>query len=262
MSLTIEDVPFAWVRRELVLAETLGRGRRGRAVERIQEWLTLSGIAVVIDGRFGPATEFALGRFQKRCGLPETGSADVATFAALTRPLWRALTPPEQPAASAGEEAVRVAERHLAERPREVGGPNRGPWVRVYMEGHQGPEFLWCAGFVCFVHRQAAWHLGRNTPLEPTFSCDLLATSAEAAGRLVTERDLSSGRRSLTEVPVGSLFLQRRVPGDWNHTGLVVAAGGDVMETIEGNTNDGGSREGYEVCRRIRDLRDKDFVVV
>ena len=40
----------------------------------------------------------------------------------------------------------------------------------------------------------------------------------------------------------------------------VVADFGDVFLSIEGNTNDGGSREGHEVCRRIRSFKDKDFI--
>jgi len=34
----------------------------------------------------------------------------------------------------------------------------------------------------------------------------------------------------------------------------------DAFETIEGNTNDEGSPNGYEVCRRIRGYRKKDFI--
>lgn len=38
------------------------------------------------------------------------------------------------------------------------------------------------------------------------------------------------------------------------HTGFVESVLGGNMTTIEGNTNDTGSREGYEVCRRIRKI--------
>lgn len=36
------------------------------------------------------------------------------------------------------------------------------------------------------------------------------------------------------------------------HTGIVEIAGATTVTCIEGNTNDDGSREGYEVARRIR----------
>ena len=47
-----------------------------------------------------------------------------------------------------------------------------------------------------------------------------------------------------------ALFLKRHVANDWTRTGTVGSATGDIYETIEGNNNDEGSREGYEVCAR------------
>ncbi len=43
--------------------------------------------------------------------------------------------------------------------------------------------------------------------------------------------------------------------------GIVLRAAEEVFETIEGNTNDEGSREGYEVCQRVRGYPGKDFIV-
>jgi hypothetical protein len=42
----------------------------------------------------------------------------------------------------------------------------------------------------------------------------------------------------------------------------VIAPREEVFETIEGNTNDEGSREGYEVCHRVRGYGSKDFILV
>ena len=45
------------------------------------------------------------------------------------------------------------------------------------------------------------------------------------------------------------------------HTGFVEKVEGNVIHTIEGNTNDTGSREGYEVCRRTRKVEQcKGFI--
>ena len=63
-------------------------------------------------------------------------------------------------------------------------------------------------------------------------------------------------------IPPGSLFLSRQSIKDWVHTGLVVTTRGDSFDSIEGNTNDAGDREGYEVCRRVRGYKNKDFVVI
>jgi hypothetical protein len=258
--INVDDIPFRWVRDELTLDETMTEGRWGTKVRRIQEWLTLNAYAVVIDGKFGPATRFAVECFQQDSGLPVTGEVDAATFGALTRPLMSVLETDDPPADTLGGQVVRVANRHLDANPREVGGANCGPWVRVYMEGHDGADFLWCAGFACFVVRQAASEIGADLPITLTFSCDVLAQNSQAADSFVPESEIESHEVLLADLPPGSLFVQRRTPGDWNHTGIVISTGPDLVQTIEGNTNDGGSREGYEVCRRIRGLKSKDFV--
>jgi len=262
MGLDIESIPFSWVQRELCLDRGLCRGDSGRSTQRVQEWLTLNGIAVVVDGQFGPATEYAVGRFQGRRSLSKTGSVDPTTFDELTKPLHRALAPPSISPTSLSSGVVSAARQHLRERPREVGGANRGPWVRIYMEGNDGPDLLWCAGFASFMVRQAAWHTSAELPLRPTFSCDVVSRDAQDDGRFVAEREIASGAVTMDDLPRGSFFVQRRSANDWNHIGIVVAAVGEVIETIEGNTNEGGSREGYEVCRRIRNLKNKDFVTL
>ena len=262
MNLDIEGIPFNWVRRELRLARTMIRGDRGEAVSRVQEWLTLNGIAVVVDGQFGPATEYAVRRFQSRRRLARTGTVDRPTFDEMTEPLHRALAPPSLSPSNLSTGVVSAARQHLRERPREVGGVNRGPWVRVYMEGNDGPGYLWCAGFTSFMARQSAWHAHVELSIRPTFSCDVVSQDAQTDDRFVAEREIASGAVTMDDLPRGSFFVQRRSANDWNHIGIVVAAVGEVIETIEGNTNEGGSREGYEVCRRIRNLKNKDFVTL
>ena len=51
----------------------------------------------------------------------------------------------------------------------------------------------------------------------------------------------------------GAVFIMDHGKGA-GHTGLVEKIHGSFIDTIEGNTNDEGSREGYEVCRRTRRL--------
>ena len=65
-----------------------------------------------------------------------------------------------------------------------------------------------------------------------------------------------------SELKPGSIFLRRRIAGDWTHTGIVIKATPDAFMTIEGNTNDMGSREGYEVCRRFQGYKGRDFVTI
>jgi hypothetical protein len=263
MPIEIDDIQFDWVQAELILDHEVDRGDSdGPSVQRIQEWLTLNGLAVVVDRQFGPATEYAVRRFQSYRDLPKTGVVDAATFAELTRPLLRSLAPPSTPPSSFSSAVVAAARQHRREQPREIGGSNLGPWVRVYMDGRDGLDRPWCAGFACFMVRQAAWHAGIPEPIPNQVGCDQLSADAMATGRFISGTDVDAGATPLEAIPRGSFFVQRRAPDDWNHVGIVISAMDRVMETIEGNTNDGGSREGHEVCRRIRGLKDKDFITL
>jgi len=232
------------------------RDDRGKNVRRIQEWLCLHDLHVAIDGDFGPATEAAVKEFQDAQGLPVSGVVTSQAFEALTAPMAAVLQPIAAGGKTTGALAGAYARRHLQQRPREIGGQNRGPWVRLYMNGHEGEAWPWCAGFVSFVLKQACATLEARTPITLSFSCDSLAASAKQKGLFVAQPDAPNRGA----IPPGSVFLNRRTATDWTHTGLVLETGPDVFHTIEGNTNDEGSREGYEVCARVRGYDKKDFI--
>lgn len=243
---------------DLTLDKTYSRGDKGKKVKLIQEWLCLHGIEIVIDSDFGPATEFAVKQFQKKAGLKEDGRVGKATFERLVRPMVDALMPIPTSSGGLGQSVVRYAKQHFTKSPREVGGQNRGPWVRLYMDGHEGEEWPWCAGFACFVLRQACDTLGVALPITPSFSCDSLAASAKEQGLFMAE----SPGTDKNEISPGWIFLNRRTSTDWVHTGVVLKAEEEVFLTIEGNTNDDGSREGYAVYKRVRGYGKKDFIVI
>jgi hypothetical protein len=238
----------------------VSRGAKGKQIRFVQEWLCLHGFAVVIDGEFGPATEQCVKEFQRKASLNATGIVDSTTFERLTLPLANALRPIEPNGRSLGEMMIAYAEQHLAQRPREVGGENRGPWVRLYTGGREGPAWPWCAAFVSFILRLASKTLPdlSGLPIPASLSCDLLAAGAKRRGRFLANPP--AGKRS--QVTPGSIFLVRRTKSDWIHTGIVVRVEAEFFTTIEGNTNDSGSREGYEVCKRTRGYRNKDFILI
>jgi putative peptidoglycan binding protein len=243
---------------ELDLQATVRLGDRGPSVRRVQEWLSLNGLQVKVDGDFGPATQAAVREFESGHGLSSDGEVGAKLFELLTAPMRAALARIEPGGRPLGALTIAYAQQHLAQHPREIGGQNRGPWVRLYMSGHDGEEWAWCAGFACFCVRQACETLGVGMPIVASFSCDSLAASATERGRFLREPD-AAGRAGIRP---GHLFLNRRTPSDWTHTGLVVAAGPDSFRTVEGNTNDDGSREGYEVCARMRGYTSMDFIVM
>jgi lysozyme family protein/peptidoglycan hydrolase-like protein with peptidoglycan-binding domain len=230
----------------------------GVGVRLVQGWLSLHGFQVVVDGGFGPATAKALRDFQAKRGLAATGEVDEATYAALFSPLAGALARLDRPRAL-GPLVVAYAKQHLKAQAREIGGQNRGPWVRLYTDGREGNDYPWCAGFATYVLRQACETLGVAMPVQQTLGCDVMA--ATAGTRFFTG---ANGRGRLGP---GSFFLQQAKGAErqkyrYRHTGIVVSAGPDTMQTIEGNTNDDGSAEGYEVCARTRGYADMDFVVL
>jgi len=246
-----------WIRAEVEFTGEISTGHRGIAARRVQEWLTFHGFGVAIDSDFGPVTKRALERFQEQAGLAATGIVDEETASRLVEPMRRVLRRRPSTSQSLGDIVLSYAQAHLAEHPIELGGQNRGPWVRLYMQGNEGDASLWCAGFAMFVARQAAESLNASLSIDGSFSCDSLAAQGRGAGVFLAERDVVPG-----DVPAGSLFLVRRTEGDWTHTGLVTAAFAEAFETVEGNTNDDGQREGFEVCARSRGYKDKDFILL
>ncbi len=242
--------------------ETFGksvkRGDRGKDVKLAQEWLSFHGFGTSIDGAFGPATEAVVKAFQKKSGIDQSGFVNVATQDALLAPMVAVHKEIEPKSRSLSSLFVEYARQHLKQHPIEIGGENSGPWVRLYMGGNEGRSWPWCAGFATWVLRQAAQSAGVSSPHPYAYGCDFLAVKGQNSGTFVKVRNASH----FSLVKPGYLFLIRRTDWDWTHIGIVESVDGDTMKTIEGNTNDAGSREGFEVCRRTRALIDKDYLMV
>ena len=247
--------------KELAFRTSVTRGTRGKAVRRVQEWLCLDGHAVAVDGVFGPATEVAVQAFCETHGLPTSNEVNQEIFEVLSAPMWSALDVPSNLPNKFGDAVVAIAQQHLNNHPREVGGENKGPWVRLYMDGNEGRAWLWCAGFVSFVIRQAGVALGQPVPFPKTYSCDTLAANGANRNLFIAERDINQSNSPI-ELPSGTVFLNRRTLNDWDHTGFVIAAEAETFVTIEGNTDHEGSSKGYEVCARTRGYANKDFVLL
>ncbi len=243
----------------------LQRGANGKDVRLVQEWLSLNGVQLRADGDYGPATEASVRKFQTKAKLQPTGIVDEYTLRALIAPLNRVCKPLTTTAETYSQRVVAAARNHLREHPREMGGQNKGPWVRLYTGGKEGAAYPWCAAFVTFLMSQAAESLKLAAmPIRGSLSCDELASQAKAVDKFVAESELRSGKNARTELVPGTIFLVRSKTNanDWMHTGIVTGVMHDYFETIEGNTNDDGDREGYEVCRRLRGFGHMDFILL
>ena len=119
---------------ELTLEKHYKKGNRGKEVEKIQAWLSLNGLGLKIDGDFGPATDYAVKEFQIRKNLKVDGIVGKKTFEKLIMPMRNALKEVPKGNKSLGKMVTSYAKQHLKQHPREIGGQNKGPWVRLYMK--------------------------------------------------------------------------------------------------------------------------------
>ena len=245
---------------DLSLDRVYRRGSAGVYVRLIQGWLTLHGLSLGVDGELGPATARRVKEFQAAKGLPATGVVNQATYDELTAPMRAALARLRR-APSLGAMVVAYAKQHLAERPREVQAfPNDGPWVRLYMDGNEGEDWPWCAGFATLVLKQACATKGVPMPVRRTYLCDVMAGDARAQGTFLANPSPEARKR----ITPGSFYLRRATSGplEYSHVGIVIDADRDTVRSIEGNTtSDAGSAIVY-ASERVQDYARKDFVLV
>jgi len=121
-------------------------------------------------------------------------------------------------------------------------GSNDGPQVRQYLQragGNVGDP--WCMAFAYWCTDEAAKQLGVPNPL--------IKTPGVMDQWNRTKARKQPPRRQL--IKPGDIFIMSFDHGK-GHTGIVEKVVDGLLYTVEGNTNDDGSREGYEVARRHR----------
>lgn len=116
-------------------------------------------------------------------------------------------------------------------------GSNWGVNVKKYLLA-VGIDFpaSWCMAFVYWCINESCKVQGIKNPLIPT------------AGVLNQWNNINAKFKVKVPQP-GDIFIMDFGSGH-GHTGFVEAVNGDRINTIEGNSNSDGSREGYEVCRK------------
>lgn len=166
------------------------------------------------------------------------------------------------------QQVLRIAAGELGVH--EQGEANWGPRVREYINsiGWDQPVY-WCAAYVRWVLTQAA--KGSRFPLVPDARGSCRTEKVPILWELAPHEfgycpNLGAyGRREgiLYERPQpGDIFLiPHPKTGRFFHTGLVeaVSSTGSFL-TLEGNTNDDGSNNGYKVARRSRHVGRPRFV--
>jgi hypothetical protein len=222
------------------------------SVTLIQRRLNQLGCGPVAeDGDFGPQTQEGVELFQVRsadhfgANLDVDGRVGPLTWASLFAiPAVPVVTDPGNPLLV---ETLRFAAKQIGVMEQPLGS-NRGPQVDFYLKS-VGADLgtPWCAAFVYFCFQQAAVGLGSANPVIRTASVLDHWNRAGAAGIPRLGRDECVATPSL--VRPGMIFIIINSNGS-GHCGLVESVTGSLLTTIEGNTNDTGSREGIGVFRR------------
>jgi hypothetical protein len=214
-------------------------GSKGQAVREWQEILHEQGLGAIcgtVDGAFGVRTDAATRQFQARHGRLDNGVVNATTREAAA----------EGPAAPA---IVGIAESQLGvkEATRNQGKEIAKYWPATdYPEGHANRE-PWCAAFIAWCVQQAG--------IEPRPRSAAVANWVKDALKL--KWTVFGPGDPLLFPRAGDLVVFK-----FSHIGLVTGRAGYDVQTIEGNTNEHGEREGKFVMRHERSMRSecKSFI--
>jgi hypothetical protein len=234
----------------------LHRGEVGSPdVKAVQARLNSLGFGkLVTDGDLGEGTQNAILHFQARNSTPDgkplpiDGEVGATTWAALfgqgavfKAQDFDAKTPMRQLVIDIAASQIGVVE--------QPHGSNRGPEVDVYISttglDPATGAFPWCVCFLYWVFDQAAKIKGKENPLPKTAGVISLWNQGRRTEAQVVRKSEASART----VTPGMIF-HLDLGGGKGHAGLVIEVRGDHIITIEGNTNSGGSSDGFGVFRR------------
>jgi hypothetical protein len=135
-----------------------------------------------------------------------------------------------------GKQALKVALTQVGQKENPIGS-NWGKPVKDYLAS-VGINFpaSWCMAFVYWCFDQVS-NKGANPLVK--------------SGGVLNCWNNAKANRVLGEPQVGDIFIMDFGKG-LGHTGIVLDVNENYIHTIEGNTNDSGSREGIMVCQKLR----------
>ena len=131
-------------------------------------------------------------------------------------------------------------------------GTNRGARVDQYQRADTlpGVGYSWCASFVAFCILEATRVLGAPDKVwNGSASCDVVLAWARDLGILKTSPQPGDVFLRMARLSGGRISQHDAV-----HTGFVTSVSGSYFGTVEGNSNNTGSREGIAVVQLRRPL--------
>ncbi len=220
-----------------------------KIVKEIQKKLNENGCGPVdVDGGFGPKTFNAVKLFQSRFtdqqGRPliVDGKIGPISWAALFN--VKSIGPEPGPLPEFAKKVLAKAKSQIGvvEKPR---GSNSGPEVDAYLKSvGLGKGYAWCAAFVYWCYDEVSKSTGIKNPVYKT--AGVMNHWNNTKGKKITS---AAAVANPSLIKPGQVFIMS-YGGGLGHTGIVESVNGGYLTTIEGNTNEGGSREGIGVFRR------------
>ena len=225
-------------------------------VKAIQKQLNVKGCGPIdVDGDYGSNTYSAVKLFQTRNSDSEENplEADGKVGAITWATLFGGNDAPPVTASAKGllTKAIEIAVSQIGVK-EQPPFSNRGPEVDEYLRraglNPVGQHYSWCMAFVYWCFDEAARSLGRNNPLVKTAGCLNHWNSATCP-----KVKMADAVNNPALVKPGHIFIIDHGHGN-GHTGIVESVNGGMINSIEGNTNNDGSANGYGVLRLTRKI--------
>ncbi len=117
----------------------------------------------------------------------------------------------------------------------------------------------WCAYFA-----ELVWKLAYSA-FDSTFISRI--DELFSAGAVATWNNFSRSDFKTSDTPEpGDVVIWQHLkngkPHWTGHAGIVIGVSGNSFVAVEGNSNDNGSREGYKVVRKVRDLNSQSGFIL
>jgi len=232
----------------MALRITLRKGDKGKFVSELQKLLNkiLASRKLTADGDFGENTRKAVIDFQKSANIKADGIVGNRTWVALANAATHIMTAPMQPNGLSS-----IAEKYIGVK--ETGNNLAGSSKQM-LEIFKADDLVingktdgypWCAAFVSLcvqkLCKSSVFYSSLVPPREPSVN-NFLNSWAKNSNCLIFKPDSK----------VFTITKDDIVVFTFSHIGIVESSNDTFVTTIEGNTNDAGSREGITVARKQR----------
>jgi hypothetical protein len=225
----------------------LKRGNNGEDVRELQQLLTNRGYIVSVEGVFDATTYRAVRAFQAQNldqhghPLVVDGQVGPLTWWSLTHPKpiivtpsavdYTVMPPVDAGGSDQGRAALEVAIAELKAGAGEVGGNNKGPWVKKYLSQAGLPEGnSWCASFVSWCTFHACGEKKDAMPFAYCPGARNLLVEFKAKGWAYAPN------KNYQPVPGDIVVWWREKLSGWlGHVGYVYQLKDGMLYTIEGN---------------------------